>query len=118
MSVILREIRDSLKLEVALMKQKLPGFTPGLAIVQVGGREDSNVYIRMKIKAAAEIGIQAQLIQFPQTITESELLNGLKKLNLDPNVHGIIVQMPLDSTNVIDSHLVTDYVSPDKDVDG
>lgn len=100
------------------MKEKLPSLTPGLAIVQVGGREDSNVYIRMKIRAAADIGIVAHHVQFPRTITQIELLSKLSKLNADSNIHGIIVQMPLDSINPIDSHLVTDFVSPDKDVDG
>lgn len=56
------------------MGKKLPGFRPGLAIVQVGGREDSNVYIRMKLKAATEIGIYAEHVQLPKTITEAELL--------------------------------------------
>lgn len=100
------------------MKQKLSGWTPGLAIVQVGDREDSNVYIRMKIKAASEIGIDARHVRYPGTITEIELLSEISKLNSDPNIHGIIVQMPLDSVNPINSHLVTDAVSPDKDVDG
>lgn len=56
------------------MCKKLPGFKPGLAIVQVGGREDSNVYIRMKKKAAEEIGIEVSHIQFPKTITQDELV--------------------------------------------
>lgn len=60
--------------------KKQPGFRPGLAIVQVGGREDSNVYIRMKLKAAAEIGIYAEHVQFPKTITEEELLLKVRKL--------------------------------------
>lgn len=111
-------MREQLAIDVEKMKKLLPGFRPGLAIVQVGGREDSNVYIRMKIKAASEIGIEAQHVQLPNTTTETELLSKLKKLNEDPNVHGIIVQMPLDSVNKIDSHLITDTVSPDKDVDG
>jgi methylenetetrahydrofolate dehydrogenase (NADP+)/methenyltetrahydrofolate cyclohydrolase/formyltetrahydrofolate synthetase len=53
---------------------KRPGFKPGLAIVQVGGREDSNVYIRMKIKAATEIGIETKHVQLPKSTTEDELL--------------------------------------------
>lgn len=72
--LINREIRESLKKNVAELNKKLPGFSPGLAIVQVGGREDSNVYIRMKLKAATEIGIHAEHIQLPKTITEGELL--------------------------------------------
>jgi len=115
---IAEEIRANLKSEVSHLQALLPGFTPGLAIVQVGDREDSNVYIRMKIKAAAEIGIEAKHIRYPDTITEIELLTEINKLNNDPKIHGIIVQMPLDSLNPIDSHLITDAVSPEKDVDG
>lgn len=104
--------------DVAAIQEKLPDYAPGLAIVQVGGREDSNVYIRMKIKAASEIGIKATHVKLPNTTTEHELLSKLNKLNNDPDTHGIIVQMPLDSVNKINSHLITDTVSPDKDVDG
>merc|ERR1712032_1559272 len=86
--------------------------------VQVGGREDSNVYIRMKLKAAEEIGISASCLKLDKDTTESQLLDKIMDLNKDPFVHGIIVQMPLDSEQEIDSHLVTDAVSPSKDVDG
>lgn len=113
-----REIRDRLKNEVTELQNKLPGFTPGLAIVQVGDREDSNVYIRMKIKAATEIGIAAKHYRYSDTLTEVELLCEIQKLNNDPNIHGIIVQMPLDSVNTIDAHAITDAVSTEKDVDG
>ena len=100
------------------LNEKLPNYVPGLAIVQVGNREDSNVYIRMKIKAASEIGILVDHVKLSNTITEVELINKLNKLNNDPTIHGIIVQMPLDSIDKINSHLVTDLVSPEKDVDG
>ncbi|KAK7870032.1 hypothetical protein R5R35_011995 [Gryllus longicercus] len=115
---IAKEIRASLATEVAELSKQIPNYKPGLAIVQVGGREDSNVYIRMKIKAAQEIGIEAVHVKLPKSITETELLMKLEKLNNDPNVHGIIVQMPLDSDNPIDAHLITDAVKPEKDVDG
>lgn len=55
------------------MKKKLKNFQPGLAIVQVGDREDSNVYIRMKIRAATEIGIKAEHIRLPKSTTEYEV---------------------------------------------
>ncbi|XP_076666632.1 pug C-1-tetrahydrofolate synthase, cytoplasmic [Andrena cerasifolii] len=113
-----KEIRENLAKDVKTLREKLPNFTPGLAIVQVGGREDSNVYIRMKIKAANDIGIAAQHVKLPNTITEVELIHKVNKLNNDPNVHGIIVQMPLDSVNTINSHMITDLVLPQKDVDG
>ncbi|XP_034941320.1 C-1-tetrahydrofolate synthase, cytoplasmic isoform X2 [Chelonus insularis] len=112
-----KNIRESLKREVENLKT-IPNFEPGLAIVQVGGREDSNVYIRMKMMAASEIGIKATHIKLPNTTTEMELINKLDKLNNDPNTHGIIVQMPLDSIHNINSHLITDTVLPEKDVDG
>nr|CAD7402993.1 unnamed protein product [Timema cristinae] len=66
-----KEIRESLRRDVAELQEKLPGLKPGLAIVQVGGREDSNVYIRMKIKAASDIGIEAHHLKLPRTITEA-----------------------------------------------
>lgn len=68
-----REIRENLAKDVAKMKQILPGFEPGLAIVQVGGREDSNVYIRMKMKAAVEIGMRAEHIKLPRNTTQLEV---------------------------------------------
>jgi len=117
-TLISKEIQEELRVEVAAMKEKYPDLVPKLAIVQVGGREDSNVYIRMKIKAASDIGMLATHHKFPREITEEQLLDELNKLNNDPKVHGIIVQMPLDCDNPIDSHKVTDAVDASKDVDG
>lgn len=59
--------------EVRALKKDLPSFTPRLAIVQVGGREDSNVYIRMKIKAANEIGMEAEHVKLPKSTTQHEV---------------------------------------------
>lgn len=67
-------MRVNLTKSVLEAQKQCPGAVPGLAIVQVGGRDDSNVYIRMKIRAAAEIGINAQHIQLPRTVTQHELL--------------------------------------------
>ncbi|KAK9498190.1 hypothetical protein O3M35_004062 [Rhynocoris fuscipes] len=117
-TAVAKELQAKLKDEVKQMSEVIPDFRPGLAIVQVGGREDSNVYIRMKMKSAEEIGINAVHYKLPSHITQIQLLNHLKNLNNDPSVHGIIVQMPLDTTSDIDSHLITDSVSPEKDVDG
>lgn len=72
--LIFRDIQAKLKDDVLELQNNLKNFRPGLRIVQVGGREDSNVYIRMKIKAATDIGIEAVHVQFPRTITETELL--------------------------------------------
>ncbi|XP_055387573.1 C-1-tetrahydrofolate synthase, cytoplasmic isoform X2 [Condylostylus longicornis] len=113
-----KKIQEELQKDVENITKKLPFFRPGLTIVQVGDREDSNVYIRMKLKAAREIGIEAVLLKLPRDIAEIGLLAKISELNNDPKVHGIIVQMPLDCENKIDSILVTDAVSPEKDVDG
>ncbi|CAB0035950.1 unnamed protein product [Trichogramma brassicae] len=115
---VAKSIQESLSKDIQRVQKDFPYYLPSLAIVQVGNREDSNVYIRMKMKAATDIGIKATHLKLPNTTTEHELLSILDKLNNDPNTHGIIVEMPLDSIIKIDSHLITDSVSPDKDVDG
>ncbi|XP_003745521.1 C-1-tetrahydrofolate synthase, cytoplasmic [Galendromus occidentalis] len=115
---ISKEVLSDLQQEVTEIKETHPDFRPKLVIVQVGGREDSNVYIRAKCKAAAEVGVETEHIRFPRTVAENELLRGVELLNADPRVHGIIVQLPLDCDNPIDAGKVTNAVSPLKDVDG
>ncbi|XP_022426094.1 C-1-tetrahydrofolate synthase, cytoplasmic isoform X2 [Delphinapterus leucas] len=100
------------------MKEQAPGFTPGLAILQVGNRDDSNLYINVKLKAAEEIGIKATHIKLPRTATESEVLKCITSLNEDLNVHGFIVQLPLDSENPINTEALVNAIAPEKDVDG
>ncbi|XP_067848210.1 C-1-tetrahydrofolate synthase, cytoplasmic isoform X2 [Heptranchias perlo] len=112
------QVRERLKNEVIQMKERVPGFRPGLAILQVGDRDDSNLYISMKLKAAAEIGMNANHLKLPKTITEDEVLSNITHINEDPTVHGLIVQLPLDSINPIDVEKVTNAVAPEKDVDG
>lgn len=75
------------------IKSELPRFTPGLAIVQVGDRADSNVYIGQKLKIAAELGINAQHIKIASDAAEATILDAVRKLNDDLAVHGIIVQV-------------------------
>ncbi|NXD08860.1 C1TC protein, partial [Nothocercus nigrocapillus] len=84
----------------------------------VGNRDDSNLYINMKLKAAAEIGISANHIKLPNTATEAEVLKCIASLNGDPAVHGFIVQLPLDSDKPINTEKITNAVAPEKDVDG
>ncbi|XP_077122123.1 C-1-tetrahydrofolate synthase, cytoplasmic [Ranitomeya variabilis] len=111
-------VRERLKNEVAAMQERHAGFRPGLAILQVGDRDDSNLYISMKLKAAAEIGINASHVKLPRTATEAEVLSRIKSINEDLALHGLIVQLPLDSDHKIDTEKVTNAVSPAKDVDG
>ncbi|KAF3831083.1 hypothetical protein GH733_002321 [Mirounga leonina] len=116
--VIQRQIRETLKNQVTQMKEQFPGFTPGLAILQVGDRDDSNLYINVKLKAAEEIGIKATHIKLPRTATESEVLKYVTSLNEDLTVHGFIVQLPLDAENPINTDAVVNAIIPGKDVDG
>ncbi|KAG8186908.1 hypothetical protein JTE90_022876 [Oedothorax gibbosus] len=113
-----KDIQNELQEEVKLLKEKHSDFDPVLAIVQVGAREDSNVYIRMKKKVASEVGVSTRHLQLPRTSTESEILSEVQKLNEDSKVHGIIVQLPLDTDTPVDAKLITNAVSPSKDVDG
>uniref|UniRef100_A0A674DRK4 C-1-tetrahydrofolate synthase, cytoplasmic n=1 Tax=Salmo trutta TaxID=8032 RepID=A0A674DRK4_SALTR len=72
----------------------------------------------MKLKAAAEIGINANHVRLPKTATEDEVLRRIVEVNENPEVHGLIVQLPLDSINPMDTEKVTNAVAPEKDVDG
>lgn len=112
------QVRKSLAERCRGLREHHPGFKPGLAIVQVGHREDSNVYIRMKLKAAEEIGITATHVKLPGSTNLQQLLQKVNDLNMDPNVHGIIVQLPLETDEPIDADTATDAILPHKDVDG
>lgn len=107
------EIREKLRSRV----EKLP-VQPKLAIVQVGGRSDSDVYIRMKMEFAKSIGALSELFKLPQDTTEDIVAETVKKLNEDKSVHGIITQLPFDCTNEIDSDRIVNLIDPTKDVDG
>lgn len=111
-------VRERLKKEVEKMKSQFSGFRPSLVVLQVGDRDDSNLYISTKLKAAAEIGIDAKHVRLPNRATQEEVLQSIMSVNENPSVHGLIVQLPLDSINRIDTELVTNAVSPEKDVDG
>lgn len=115
---IANEIKNALTDKVSKIVARAPNFCPCLTIVQVGAREDSNVYIRMKLKAAKDIGISAKHVHLPSTTDQSKLLSEICLLNNDQRVHGIIVQLPLESEHAIDTITITNAVSPDKDVDG
>ncbi|XP_074092256.1 C-1-tetrahydrofolate synthase, cytoplasmic isoform X1 [Macrotis lagotis] len=116
--VVSAQVRETLKRQVIQMMEQVPGFRPGLAILQIGDRDDSNLYISMKLKAAEEIGIRATHIKLPRTTTETEVLKYITSLNEDPTVHGLLVQLPLDSEKTINTELVTNTIAPEKDVDG
>lgn len=109
------EIRAKLKSRIS---EELNGHRPQLAIVQVGAREDSNVYIRMKAQFAESIGASTEIIKLDRSITEKEVAARINQLNEDKSVHGIITQLPFDSINPIDSNKIVNMIATHKDVDG
>lgn len=115
-TAIAKSIRERLCAEVAAKQKLNPRYQPCLKIIQVGDRSDSSTYVRMKLKAAAEAGIDSKLLHYPESITEAELLDHIRQLNNDPIVHGILVQLPLPSH--ISEYTVTSFVADEKDVDG
>lgn len=108
------KLRERLTLDISAF-QKSYGVTPGLAVIMVGDNAASAVYVRNKHKACTEVGITSYQIELPECTTEIELLGKIDELNCDPNVHGILVQLPLPKH--ISEENVINRISPDKDVD-
>jgi methylenetetrahydrofolate dehydrogenase (NADP+) / methenyltetrahydrofolate cyclohydrolase len=107
-------ITEEIAREVQALAAK--GIVPGLATVLVGDDPASHVYVRTKRQRCLEIGIASFDHNLPADCSEKKLLNLVAKLNTDPKVHGILVQLPLP--NQIDEHKVLNAMDPDKDVDG
>ena len=112
---IAAKVRADVALEVARIKAA-HGFAPGLAVVLVGEDPASRVYVRNKAQQTVEVGMQSFEHKLSEETTEAALLDLVGKLNRDPAVHGILVQMPLPMH--IDSLKVLESVDPAKDVDG
>lgn len=104
--------------EVAERVQALSGkgIIPGLAAVLVGDDAASRIYVGQKHKASADVGIRSEQVDLPAYVTEHELLATIRRLNRDPEIHGIIVQLPLpDHLPELD---IQRAILPEKDVDG
>lgn len=108
-------IRKETAEEVASLKSKT-GKVPGLAVVLVGGRKDSETYVRNKKKACAEVGIVDYGADLPEDASLDDVLQVVQGYNRDDSVHGILVQLPLPAH--IDEQTVLDSIAPEKDVDG
>ena len=115
-TAIAKSIRERIHAQILEAQKLNPRYKPSLKIIQVGERADSSTYVRMKLKAAEEADILCELIHLPSSITEPELLQQIRKLNQDPTVHGILVQLPVPEH--ISEHTITSAVADEKDVDG
>jgi methylenetetrahydrofolate dehydrogenase (NADP+)/methenyltetrahydrofolate cyclohydrolase len=109
-----KALREEVLRRAAALKEK--GITPGLAVILVGDDPASAVYVRNKVKACEQNGLFSTLDRLPADVTEAQLIARIRELNVDPNVHGILVQLPLPRH--IDSHQVIEAISAEKDVDG
>lgn len=108
-------LRAAVASQVLLIRERA-GRAPGLAVVLVGEDPASSVYVRSKNRATAEAGMAGFEHRLPATTTEGELLALVDRLNADPAVDGILVQLPLPPQ--IDADRVIERIDPDKDVDG
>ncbi|HRH25902.1 MAG TPA: bifunctional 5,10-methylenetetrahydrofolate dehydrogenase/5,10-methenyltetrahydrofolate cyclohydrolase [Candidatus Paceibacterota bacterium] len=110
-----RVISDEIAIELT---QKITehGLKPKLVIVQIGNKEESNTYISHKIRFAERIGIIAELLQYPEDTSTEAVIEGIKKVNSDKYVHGIIVQLPIPEN--LSKNDILEAIDPKKDVDG
>lgn len=113
-----KRLAAELRAEIARGTEELKkqGVTPGLAVILVGENPASVSYVTAKEKACAEAGMYSREIRLPATIVERELLDEIAKLNADPTIDGILVQLPLPKG--FDEKRVINAIAPEKDVDG
>ena len=112
---IAAELREELKKEVLKLKEK-HNKIPGLTVVLIGELAPSQIYVRMKEKAANEVGLKSEVIKYPESVEEKTVLDKIDELNKDESVSGILVQLPLPKH--IDKQKVIEKILPSKDVDG
>jgi len=109
------ELREELKKKITELKSTY-NAVPGLTVILVGEDPPSKIYVRNKEKFAKEVGIDSEIVRYPEKIEEKILLNKIKELNNDKKVSGILVQLPLPEH--IDKRKVIETILPSKDVDG
>ena len=112
--MIAKQVYVGLKQRIEALGRR--GVQPGLAVVRVGDNPASEVYVRNKVKACADAGLHSEEYRFPADVTETEVLTLLQRLNIDPKIHGILVQLPLPPQ--FNAQHVTQTIAPAKDVDG
>ena len=112
---IAAELREELRKEVIALKTK-HNRIPGLTVILIGDMAPSQIYVRMKEKAANEVGLKSVVIRYPEAVEEKIVLDKIKELNKDETISGILVQLPLPKH--IDKQKVIETILPGKDVDG
>ena len=113
-NALAKKIRLEIASRTAALVKK--GIKPGLAVLLVGEDPASQVYVRNKVKACEEAGMHSLLERLPADLSEAALIKRIHELNLDPSIHGILVQLPLPKH--LNNHIVIESIAPEKDVDG
>lgn len=111
-----RQIAESIKDPIAQTIHQLGGPRPNLAIILIGQRSDSQIYVRLKQEEAKKVGIDTHLYHCPEDISQIELLTMIDFLNHDPLIDGILLQLPLPQQ--LDADAAVNAIAADKDVDG
>lgn len=110
-----KKLKNEMRMEVSTLKEKY-GRVPHLVVIMVGDNPASQSYVKGKSKACDEVGIQNTTVYLDKDISQVELLRRIQEFNLNDNVDGILVQLPLPPH--IDEHAVMNFINPQRDVDG
>ena len=108
-------IQNEIKKEISHLKSKT-NKTPRLTVILIGDYAPSKIYVKNKRKSALEVGIKSEVIEYPENVSEKEILIKIDELNKDENISGILVQLPLPDQ--ISKEKIINAISPLKDVDG
>lgn len=111
-----KKLAEKIKDDITQEIYSFHGYRPNLAIVLVGHRQDSKLYVNLKEKQAKTVGIDTNMYKCPSTISQKDLLETIKFLNKDDTIDGILVQLPLPEH--IDTKKIIEAIDPAKDVDG
>ena len=108
-------LREEIKKEITSLKET-HNKVPGLSVILIGDFVPSQIYVKNKEKNSREVGINSEIIKYPDSVTEKEVLNKIEELNKDRSVSGILVQLPLPEQ--ISKEKIINAIHPSKDVDG
>jgi len=109
------ELREELRKEVVELKNKY-NKVPGLTVILIGDLTPSRIYVRNKEKSAKEVGLNSEVVRYPDSVEEKVILDKIDELNKEDSVSGILVQLPLPKH--IDKQKIIEAINPSKDVDG
>ena len=108
-------LREEIKKEISSIKEKI-NKVPGLSVILIGDFAPSQIYVKNKEKNSKEVGINSEVIRYPEEVTEQEVLKKIGELNKNEDVSGILVQLPLPKQ--INKEKIINTINPSKDVDG